>query len=180
MRGCPPPGRLRSTAANWFPGWGTGANPTFVRCFRIVITEIAGRPPRATERCVATPSGTGPAHLCVEAAFPRAVAEFPRSAAQRMGCNASVGDVEFFSVVTVVLTLPPCKDFAGLTSALSVEWRDAGRPYNARRAHNQGAGCPASSGTTRQSTAVGRTWRNPNSAFYQDNVSIDASLTNRP
>jgi hypothetical protein len=73
-----------------------------------------------------------------------------------------MGGVEFFSVVTVVLTLPPCKDLAGPTSALPVEWRDAGRPSNARRAYNQGVECPGlfiSMGYRRTGTGTHSGWR---------------------
>src|SRR5215813_2595137 len=39
---------------------------------------------------------------------------------------------------------------------------------------------PTSSGITRQSTAVGSTWRNPNSASYRLSASTAASPTNKP
>jgi hypothetical protein len=34
-----------------------------------------------------------------------------------MGCDAALCDIEFCSVVTVALALPPCQDFPDLTSA---------------------------------------------------------------
>jgi hypothetical protein len=51
------------------------------------------------------------------------------SCRSNMAGDTLLGDVNFFSVVTVVLARAPCKNFPGLTSTPSVEWRPVGQPY---------------------------------------------------
>ena len=72
---------------------------------------------------------------------------------------------------------PPEPSFWSRTISTSTARLHSTKPF---RPPKPGGWSSASNGTTRQNTAAGSIWRNPNSAFYRPNASIAAFPTNKP
>jgi hypothetical protein len=141
--------RLRRVQRAWFRGRGKGASRPTVHSFFILITEAAGGPLGATERCRATPSGVDEMHHWIggpgTAVRPRhAIADLPahkRSSGppavstsvrlgRKMACDASSDDATVFSVAprgprSASVSKNPWPDTHSGT-----KWRDTGQRYD--------------------------------------------------